>query len=161
MAKEVDNYRRALLQASEAAAGEARQFIDCGRQSVLHVALYPSIALFHWIELRRIGRQESHGKLVRVRGEKAFCGPRAMGLQSIPDDQQPRSEAAAKVAQCVDHNGAGDCTPDMPGGQSAIECDADNARHFSALADAPQLRCMPAARPSQSRPGTEDVPGLI
>lgn len=142
-------------------AGEACQFIDCGRQSVLHVALDPSIALFHWIELRRIGRQESHGKLVRVRGEKAFRGPRAMGLQPIPDDQQPRPEAAAKVAQCIDHNGAGDRAPDVPSGQSAIRCDADNARHFSALANTPQLRRVPATRPSQSRPGAEGEPGLI
>src|SRR5690242_10632278 len=60
-----------------------------------------------------------------------------MGLQPIPDDQQPRPEAAAKVAQCIDHNGAGDRAPDVPSGQSAIRCDADNARHFSALADTP------------------------
>jgi hypothetical protein len=80
MAKEVDNHDGVSLQAAEAAAGEACQFIDCGRQSVLHVALDPSIALFFWVEFRRIGRQESHGELVRVRGEKACCGPRAMGL---------------------------------------------------------------------------------
>ena len=161
MTKEVDDHSRVPLQAAEAAAGEACQLIDCGWQSILHVVLDPSVALFLRIELRRIGRQESHGKLVRVRGEKVFRGPRAMGLQPIPDNQQSRPEAAAKVAQCIDHDGTGDRAPDMPGGQSAIRCDADDARHFSALADTPQLRRMPAARPSQPRPGAEGVPCLI
>ena len=49
----------------------------------------------------------------------------------------------------------------MPGGEAAIQCDADNARYFSALADTRQLRRLPAARPRQSRPGAEGVPGLI
>lgn len=161
MTKEVDNHSRVSLQAAEAAAGEACQFIDCGWQSILHVALDPSIALFLRIALRRIGRQESHGKLVRVRGEKAFRGPRAMGLQPIPDDQQSRPEAAAKVAQCIDHDGTGDRTADMPGSQSTIRCDADNARHLRAFADPPQLWRMPAAGPGQPRPSAEGVPRLI
>jgi hypothetical protein len=80
MVKEVDNHSGVPLEAAEAAAGEACQFIDCGRQSVLHIALDPSIALFLGIEVGGIGWQESDGKLVRVRGEKACCGPRAMGL---------------------------------------------------------------------------------
>src|SRR5487761_1248689 len=82
----------------------------------------------------------------------------APSLQGI---LQPRPEAAAIVAQRVDHNGAGDRTADMPGGQSAVRCDADNARHLPAFADTPQLRRMTAARPGQPRPGAEGVSGLI
>lgn len=161
MTKEVDNHSRVSLQAAEAAAGEACQFIDCGWQNILHVALDPGIALFLGIEVRRIGWQKRRGKLVAVRREEALRGPRAMGLQPVPDDQQPRPEAAAKVAQGGDHDGAGAGAADMPGGQPAIGRDADNARHLPAFADPPQLRRMPPARPGQPRPGAEGVPRLI
>ena len=142
--------RRAKLASSSIVAGKAFSM------SRLTQALHCSSGLSS-----RIGRQESHGKLVRVRGEKAFRGLRAMGLQPIPDDQQSRPEAAAKVAQRIDHDGAGDRAPDVPGSQSAIRCDADNARHFPAFADPPQLRRMPPAGPGQPRPSAEGVPGLI
>ena len=96
MTKEVDNHSRVSLQAAEAAAGEACQFIDCGWQNILHAALDPGIALFFGIKVRRIGRQKRRGKLVAVRREEALRGPRAMGLQPVPDDQQPRPEAAVR-----------------------------------------------------------------
>src|ERR1700758_3280408 len=161
MAKEVDNHGGVSLQAAEAAASEACQFLDCGGYGVLHVALDPGVALFLGIELWRIGRQESRGKLVRVSREEALRGPRAMGLKPIPDDQQPRPKAAAKVAQGVDHDGAGDRTADMPGGQPAIGRDADKARNLPTLADPQQPRRVPPTGPGQPRPGAEGVPGLV
>jgi hypothetical protein len=70
MVKEVDDHGGISLQAAEATAGEACQFIDCGGDSVLHVALAPGITLFLGIALWRMGRQEGSGELVLMSRRK-------------------------------------------------------------------------------------------
>jgi hypothetical protein len=99
------------------------------------------------IEVGRIGRQEGNGELVLMGGEEAFCRPRAMGVEPVPNDQQPWSEAATKVMQGIDHDGTGDRAANVAGRQPAIGCDADDARDFPALADTLQLRRVSSARP--------------
>jgi hypothetical protein len=161
MAKKVDDHRGMPLQTAKAAAREAFQFIDRGRDSVLHVTLDPGIALFLGIEVWRIGRQESDGELVLISGEEAFRRPHAMGVEPVPNDQQPWSEATTKVAQGVDHDGAGDRAANVSGSQPAIGCDADDARNFPSLADTLQPRRASPERPCQPCPGAKGMPGLI
>jgi hypothetical protein len=161
MAKKVDDHGGMPLQTAKAAARKACQFIDCGGDSVLHVTLDPGIALFLGIEVWCIGRQEGNGGLVLMSGEEALCRSCAMGIEPVPNDQQPWSEATAKVTQGVDHDGAGDRTANVAGSQPAIGSDTDYARNFPALADTPQLRCVFPVGSCQPCPSAEGMPGLI
>lgn len=82
--------------------------------------------ILHRIQLRRIGWQirQPHGAIAGV--DVLLDEPAAMGLESIPDDEQLPSELPPQVVQEVHDLG----TPDRPGIQSEVEGPHRDSRDY-------------------------------
>src|SRR5664279_5765640 len=89
--------RRSSLSALELGASGGVEVVEVARAEVgQRMALEPSPQVLHGIEVRRIGRQERHLD-VSVGGVQVLPYElAAMGLEAVPDDQQPALEVSAQ-----------------------------------------------------------------
>src|SRR3712207_5574499 len=102
MPEEAEDEVRSLAEASKAAIYDRAQVADTCRDSVAQVLFDVAMASLFGIYIRGIRRQPVHLDL-RMCAEIFLDHRRAMGIEPIPDHDQPAGEIALKMAE-GEHN---------------------------------------------------------
>jgi hypothetical protein len=97
MSEEFTYEVRSPTEAGEAAISACAEVADACRDSVAKVLLDVAMAPLFWIQIRVIRREPVHCAL-RMRAKLLFDDSRSMGIELVPDNDEPAGDRVLKMA---------------------------------------------------------------